>query len=191
MRSWLLRLAAIALLLGLPPALMADSALACSCVESDPAEEFEWADVVVAGKAVSRGAIGAPAKFQVSRVWKGGRYATRSIDVGGVIRDDGSVSINTCDPRFEQGEEYLVFALEEPGGTLQTSRCGVFLLEHAQAYLNALGAGEPPVPGMVPAEANSDSGFPSWAIGLIAVAAGLLVVGTGFAAISRRRGRQT
>ena len=192
MRTWLLRLAAIALLLGLPSAIRPDSASACICVESDPAEMFDRADVVFAGKALSWGGVGSPAEFQVSRVWKGTAYATRLVDIGGEILDDGSVVRTSCDARFEQGEEHLIYAYygDESRHIVSTNVCSVLLLEYAQEHLDALGEGEPPVPGMVPAEANSASGLPSWAIGLIGAAVAAVLAGLGFAAI-RRRARAT
>ncbi len=192
MRSWLLRLLAVALVVGLPSATRPDSASACICVESHPLEVFDRADVVFAGKPLSWGGIGSPAEFQVSRVWKGTAYATRLVVFGGETLDDGSVVRTSCDARLEQGEEHLIYAYyrDESRHIVSTNVCSVLLLEDAQEHLDALGAGEPPVPGMVPAEANSDSGFPSWAIGLIGATGGVLIAALGLVAISRRRARQ-
>ncbi len=94
--------------------------------------------------------------------------------------------------------EYLLYASVDTGGILLVNKCFVFELRYAHEHLEALGEGEspvpglePPVPSLAPAEAGSDAGFPRWAIGLIGAAAAILVVGVGFAAISRRRARHT
>ena len=196
MRPWLLRLAAIALLLGLPPALSPKSASACVCVYvyPDPLALLDEADAVIVGKA-GAGAIGS-VEFQVYRVWKGAAYATRTTVTVNEIHDDGSVSRTSCDPRIDRGEEYLIYAREDSAGTLRASTCHVFQLAYAQEQLEALGEGEPPVPGLeppvpdlAPAEAGSDAEFPAWAIGLLVVA-GVGLAGAGLVAI-RRRARET
>ncbi len=213
MRTWLFRLAAIALLCGLPPVLQTERAWACSCEMRDPLEALEYADVVFAGTVTVRGGIGSAARFRVSRVWKGEPYATRFVGPAMVDHGDGEVSVTSCDKSFRPGEEYLVYGYydDEVEGLLLTSTCRVGSL--APAELELLGEGRAPEPGTTapgpveprqatspdredepPPPAPSDAGTGTlsepkspdgWAIALLAAAA-VALAGLGFAAARRR-----
>lgn len=148
--AWLVRSAAIALLLAPLLALPAGRAYACSCGDpGSPAENMARADVVFSGRAVSP--TGAPllglVEFEVYRVWKGEPYSTI------VVLSSFSA---LCYFTFVGGEEYLVYAYTEErargeGGTvLESTICSrTTNLEYAQDDIEALGPGRAPDPGMV------------------------------------------
>ena len=200
MGTGLLRLCAIVLLL--VPLLLADAgrALACSCVPASPEEMFRGATVVFAGTVVVEGeSAGRPAEFRVSRVWKGDGYATRFVGVGGVATADGRVAVTSCDPQFEEGEPYLVYATSGgPDKPVRTSYCSIAHLEYAQEHLAVLGAGRDPEPGTIAPlrapqtaaptsapESASGSSLTRWSVSLAAIAGVLGVLGV--VAVRRRR----
>ncbi len=148
MRTGFLRPSAILLLLA--PLLLVGTgrALACVCVPASPAELLERSDVVFAGTVVAAGqSAGQPAKFRVSRVWKGAGHATRFVDVGGEITANGLVRVTSCDPQFSRGENHLVYASSAGSDApLRTGYCSIAYLDHAQEHLEALGEGRAPEP---------------------------------------------
>ena len=193
MRPWVLRLAAIALLIGLPPAVGADRAFACSCIEpSPPLEAMEEAATVFAGTVVaarSRGTGGKLYEFEVSRVWKGLPSAKKEV-----------VTDADCGYFFKEGEEYLVYAYPW-GRVFETNSCTrTTRMDRASDDLSALGEWRAPEPARGPYRPPVQEGegtplrghsspLSDWAIGLLA-AASVAVVVTGVVAI-RRHARQT
>ena len=230
MRPWLLRLAAIALLLGLPPAVKPDSALACSCAEPlSPQEAYQEYELIFSGRVVRVHDIPPEendglldervSQFKVFTVWKGPSYETVWVE---------SAAGSACGFSFVEGREYLVFvrwlSVSLCSPTRELAAAGEYLIAMGEGFpaepgtagpksrlldyleigpteapqsadassVSGEAPGEPADPQPVPAAAPSgDAALPVWAIGLIAAAAGLLGVGTAFAAISRRRARQT
>ena len=145
MRSRLLRLAAIALLVGLPPALRTESALACSC-SGVPGlwESVEEATAVFAGRVVdleswqTEDDYGVHVTFAVSRVWKGPASAE-------LVANTRSLGAGDCGAPLRLGEEYLVYAYDE---TLDIWLCTRTLpLAYAEEDLATLGEGHAPVAG--------------------------------------------
>lgn len=213
MRTGLLRLAVVVLLLAALLLASTGRSLACLCSPATPEEIFRRATVVFAGTVVSDGeSAGQPAEFRVSRVWKGADYATRFVDVGGVATPDGRVTVTSCDPQFNVGEQYLVYATSGgPDKPVRTGYCNIAHLEYAQEHLDALGEGRAPEPGTIaplrepqraaptpaplgapqtaaPALApESASGSPlrPWSVSLIATA--IALVSLGLVAVWRRR----
>lgn len=148
--AWLVRLAAIALLLAPLLALPAERAYACSCGDpGSPTENMASADVVFSGRAVSPTAdpLLGFVEFEVYRVWKGEPYSTI------VVLSSFSA---LCYFTFVGGEEYLVDAYSGErargeGGTVpESSICSrTTSLRYAQDDIEALGPGRGPDPGMV------------------------------------------
>ncbi len=184
MRPWLLRLLAIALLLGLPPVVSSEKVLACSCPEDYPLsiqDELEGSRAVFAGKVVSHGEYGEDSRatlvteVKVSTVWKGPAYAT-------IYLTDSPNT--TCESWFSEDTEYLVYVSPRwraPG------LCGrSVLLSNAQDDLEVLGEGRSPQPGTsnaVPGALqqhllrNDSQPLPAWGIGLLAAVGALALVG--------------
>ena len=196
MRSWLLRLAAIALLLGLPPALMAERVSACSYdAPPPPVEALEEADAVFYGRVVSleywredQYQLGIHVTFEVAGLWKGTVASTVGVNTLALEP--------TCGFPFAIHGDYLVYAYRDPvGERLWTGAGSRTTGDYYQAIEDRmeLGPGRTPEPAArpLPWETDSAAGLPSWAIGLIGAAGGVLIAGLGFAAISRRRARQT
>ena len=202
MRSWLLRVAAVALLLGLPPALQAESVLACSCLPPPPVwESVEGASVVFAGRVQSldhwegEDDHGVHVTFAVSRVWKGPVSSE-------LVANTRSLGLGDCGYPFDLWEEYLVYAY---GDALDIHLCSrTAPLSYAAEDLETLGEGhapvagatgevevvappQPPAVGTGAAAAQQEGGDLLWWL-LATVAVGL--AGAGLAAI-RRRARQT
>ncbi len=189
MRSRLLRLVAIALLLGLPPALRAEPALACVCGEAlSPAEELQEAAAVFAGTLVDvtdhedgDGWLFLLFEFDVIQVWKGNPGPTMAV----------KAYLTSCLPHRELGEDHLVYAYAVPGEEYLSlgGACGNtgLLAYYTQDDLAALGPGQAPAPDSL---SDADSP-PSWATGLLAglVAAlgGVLVTLTVIALRGRAR----
>lgn len=195
MHSWFLRLAAIALLLGLPPALGTERALACSCAEPQPTiEEFlQEARSVFAGTVVREREFGGEIRttvvteFRVSAVWKGARLETIYL----------THSPGPCQGGYTEGVGYLVYVSsygwQAPGYCDRDISLGL-----AKRDLAMLGEGQPPEPGTsnsIPralreAWLSEDSPLvPAWGIGLL-VAGALVLAGAGFRVI-RRHARAT
>lgn len=135
MRPWLLRLAAIALLLSLPAAMHTERARACDCDWVPLFEAMDDSDAVFAGTLIA-GGEGDSAEFEVSRVWKGDVEATTL-----VYFDGGGTS---CEMWLDKGEEYLVFAYRDyPNEILFTGFCTrTTELKHAQQTVEALARGD-------------------------------------------------
>lgn len=142
MCRWLLRLAAGALLVGFPAAMLTERAEACDCDWVPLFEAMDDSDAVFAGTLVA-GGEGDGAEFEVSRVWKGDVEATTL-----VYFDGGGTS---CEMWLDEGEEYLVFAYRNyPNEPLVTGFCTRTVeLKHAQQTVEALGEGRPPGTGPV------------------------------------------
>ncbi len=145
MNPWLLRLAAIALLRGLPPVVSSEKVLACSCPEDYPLsiqDELEGSRAVFAGKVVRHGEYGEDSRatlvteVKVSTVWKGPAYAT-------IYLTDSPNT--TCESWFSEDEEYLVYISQ---GWRAPGYCGrKVLLSNAQDDLEVLEEGQSPQPG--------------------------------------------
>ena len=199
MRSWLLRLAAITLVVGLPPAVRTESALACSCGEPPGLwESVEDATAVFAGRVValeSRGnTFAVDVTFAVSRVWKGPAAPE-------LVAYTRSLGAGDCGYPLELEEEYLVYAYDE---ALEIWLCTrTTRLMYAEYDLEALGEGRVPVAGAtgeVEVVVPPPPGAPNVGIGATAshgAAAALfamvavVLAGASFAAVSRRRARRT
>ena len=206
MRPWLLRLAAIALLIGLPATANSERALACSCGDfGSPVEELHRATAVFAGRVVSiefeepENAFSPfVAELEVSYVWSGRLHSTRFIR---------TTQGPTCGMYLETGEEYLVYGYgddDEPGTVLSAGSCSWSgQLGHLQRAIELLGEGLPPVAGMagpqqvavLPLPGDVGSGLApetgstdKWTVALAAAAAAVLA-GASVVAI-RRRARQ-
>ena len=139
MRSWLLRLAAIAVLLGLSPAVRPERAMACSCAPpASPLVALEQSAAVFSGELVSiDGYWGAILTFEVSRVWKGPVEET-------LVLTTSSLGAGDCGYPFEAGRAYLVYA-DAGGDLLEVWLCrGTTPLEYAQEDLEFLGEGQIP-----------------------------------------------
>lgn len=169
MRSRLLRLLAIALLLGLPPAMRTESALACSCAEIPGVwESVEEATAVFAGRVEAlegwetEDDYGVHVTFAVSRVWKGPASAE-------LVANTRSLGAGDCGAPLRLGQEYLVYAYDE---TLDIWLCTRTLpLANAEEDLATLGEGHAPVPGAtddVEAVVRPPPGAPNVGTGAIA-----------------------
>ena len=198
MRSWVIRLAAIALLLGVATGMDAEHALACECEEMPAAYQLDYVDAAFTGKVIAVH-DGSYVEIEVYRVWKGALYATRFLGPG-----DGDMCSEWW--RFAEGREYLIYAYDGDAGALPTtSVCDVAELSRVEDDLHALGAGRVPEPGTVapvPGEA-ADPGVAETGTGtvtrlceadgaataLVAVVA-VALAGLAYAA-TRRRARRT
>lgn len=108
------------------------SAGACGCVAvigaGDPVVdlrttryEYSRAFAVFVGRVTTFG--GGQAVLDVQRMWKGPAQAAISIQVGS-RGPDGSVSRTSCDPSFQVGETYLMYAYGNSLGELGSHTCG-------------------------------------------------------------------
>lgn len=199
MRTWLIRLSAIALLVGLAFAARTERAFACTCGGLTPLEvlAYDEFEAVFAGEVIAGGGYNvAVVEFQVSRVWKGDLDATEVMRKGGLG--------TTCDFGLEVGKEYLAYAYrDQPGEPLKVDLCTTPLLEYAyeELDLDARGPGQPPgtgavVPGQgrVPQPPGTGTSMlwepqlraaDGWVVALLVVAT-LALAGAGFATTVRR-----
>ncbi len=205
MRSRVLRLAAIALVLGLLPAMRTERAMACSCAPPDsPLVSLEQSAAVFSGELVSiDGEFPVVLTFDVARVWKGPVAET-------LVLTTSSLGAGDCGYPFEAGRAYLVYA-NGGGDLLGVWLCnGTLPLEYAQEDLAILGEGqipgqaaaapetedpEPAVASPLPSPPETGSGMASGqsatdsqAIGLVA-AVTIVLAGLALGAF-RRRARQ-
>lgn len=132
-------------------------ASACSCIEPrPPTESLASAAAVFEGRAVAqRGPDDASGvdpivyEFEVARRWKG--------EVGERVTITTAASSAACGRRYEIGEAYLLYAYEADG-ILRDGMCSrTRRLADADADLEALGPGRPPVgggPEQAPSEAR-------------------------------------
>ena len=195
MRTWLLRLAAIALLLGLPPAVRPAPTSACSCPENYPLsieEEWEGSRAVFAGRVVSHRVYNEETtpvlitELRVTTVWKGPRYET-------IYLTDSPNT--TCESWFAEDEEYLVYVSY---GWTAPGLCGRKIwFPSAQDDLAVLGEGQSPQPGSsnrIPSALQAyllrddTPPVPVWGIGLLAAVSVVAVVG-GWYWLTHRRSR--
>ena len=154
MRSRVLRLAAIALLLGLLPAIRAERALACDCsLPESPLVALEGSAAVFSGELVSiDGDVGVILTFEVSRVWKGPVEET-------LVLTTLSLGAGDCGYPFEAGRAYLVYA-NGGGDLLSVWLCnGTLPLEYAQEDLKVLGEGQ--IPGQAAAAPETEDPEPA------------------------------
>ncbi len=142
MRRWLVPFAAIALLVGLPPAVRPLTAGACFCdALPSPLTEFEGSDAVFAGYLVMVEPLPAWGEiwtFETSQVWKGPVAETLYVVTG-----------PPCGYPFEEKRTYIVYAGVR-NDTYRVWLCSrtTYLL-HASEDLQALGEGSTPEPGTV------------------------------------------
>ncbi len=183
MCTWLVRLAAVALVLGLLLSLTPERASACICREFPSSEEMlALSDTVFAGRVVDMSdeagsydsAVGyyRVVQFRVSRVWKGEPFST-------IFLVDPATS---CTANFRAGHQYLVYASRITDlsssltGSLKTDACSrPTSLQNAQADIDVLGEGRLPEPGKVtsvPGEAT----FPYVGRRTIVLLAGTIVL---------------
>ena len=132
-------------------------ASACSCMEPrPPTESLASAAAVFEGRAVARrgpddagGVDPIVYEFEVARRWKG--------EVGERVTIHTAASSAACGRRYEIDEAYLLYAYEA-GGVLRDSICSrTRRIIEADADLEALGPGQPPVgdsPEQTPSEAR-------------------------------------
>lgn len=140
MRSRLVRLAAIALLLGPLLVMQAEHARACECEEMPAAYQLDYVDAAFTGKVIAVHDDGSYVEIEVYRVWKGALYATRFLagGVGDMCSGGG----------FEEGREYLIYAYDSDAGALPTtSVCDVADLSRVEGDLHVLGPGWAPEAG--------------------------------------------
>lgn len=127
----------------------ASPAYACSCAAITSVEEnFAKKDAVFAGKVVNiknsnfsifkSSADPVEVTFVVSEIWKG--PATKKVTL------TTAESSASCGYEFNINDEYLVYAYENEGKSLESGLCsGTVLLSQASADLSYLGAGKEPV----------------------------------------------
>ncbi len=158
--TWLVRLAAVALLLSLALFWTPERASACLCKEFPSAEDMlARSAAVFAGRVVNMSdPVGSydPAagyyrvvELRVSRVWKGEPFST-------IFLVDPTTS---CTANFREGGQYLVYAYriaeDDTGsstltGSLATNACSrPGRLQDAQADIDVLGEGRLPEAGLV------------------------------------------
>ena len=171
---------------------------ACKCAAPGaPAEELAKFDAVFTGRVISiehsfdpnattvspedRTTVG----FEVSNVWKGN--VLKSMDV--TTPPTGG----SCGFAFIEGEEYIVYASDSAYGDdgYTVSICSrTALLEEAQADVDELGEGSPPIDktnGPSPEQPEDTGASLPWVV-ILAVAVGIvLVVGIAVYARVRRR----
>ena len=179
----------LALVAGLAAALLAllagvESAHACTCGPSgSPAEALERADAVFAGKVTSitfkgtspyrlSSADPVEVEFRVSRVWKGPRRETHTVET-----ENSGIS---CGYQFKKGQTYIVYATDGYTG-LCTRTAPAWM---AFADLVALGPGQPPVPtpaadtgGGGACSAPANSGGSGTDVSALALVAGVAALG--------------
>ena len=156
MRPCLLRLVALALLVGLSAGMNTERAEACGPGPISIPEALDEADVVFAGTVVAEGGVLSAATFRVSRVWKGELYATRFVGPAGVDHGEGLMSVTSCDRSFEYGEHYQVYGYydDEVEGLLLPYV--IVSLAYSHDVSEVLGEGRAPEPGTVaPAPAGA------------------------------------
>lgn len=143
MRTWLLRLAVSAVVLGLASSASVVRVSACVCSPPDPFRDLREADAAFAGTVLTGADDSGLAEFRVSGVWKGEVGTTELVHVGG----DGT----SCDFELDEGAEYLVFAYrEDSGAPLQIGLCTVTSLPWAEEHLDLDVMGRPQPPGTGP-----------------------------------------
>lgn len=167
MCSRLLRLAAIALLLGLPSAVRPESAHACACMSpGSPREEVEKHDAVLLGRVVSVQQVGTGHlqdlvfEMEVHRWWKGDLYETVFL-IGGRVTGDCRWYEPSNEYRSRQeyvGKTYIVYAgtigsrgfdSDLPHDTLIPDGCGLTEEVTDLQDPHGLGPGQAPEPGTV------------------------------------------
>ncbi len=151
MKSWVLRLAVVVLLVGLPPLLTTERASACVCERPSPQDALDQSVAVFAGRPVGWEELDWATmpevflvEFKVTRVWKGPPYETRWV----------GDSSNDCGDRFEEGVEYLIYGYTTDysgngSQTLLRAVCSALPLWSARDYLDHLGTGRPPESGWI------------------------------------------
>jgi hypothetical protein len=151
-------------------ALLPDCASACSCVPPPPPErELDRSSAVFSGEVIDieKGPQVSNVTFRVFKVWKGPERETLEVSTA----REGS----SCDYRFSEGREYLVYA---DGKKMEVGSCGrTTPLSEASADLEVLGNGE--TMGGSGVLSDTSGGFPPLGvIGMLggAVAAVSLVV---------------
>ena len=110
--------------------LSAEQASACVCVllENPTSEEvkarftheLKEASVVFSGEVTHLDKF--KVKFKVEKVWKGDTAEEITMLTGTKDNDDGTITISSCDYRFELGEKYVVYA-RGSGEKLRTYQC--------------------------------------------------------------------
>lgn len=207
MRSWLLRLAAVALLVGLPAALRSPLVLACVCGEvPSHVEELQEATAVFVGTLVDvtehddDDGVLYLFEFEVIRVWKGAPGSTI------VLKDYWS----SCSTYVEIGGDNLVYAYadSEEDYLYLGGSCGNTgpLAYKTQDALDELGPSWPPGSGVVvprvadppPDPGETGSGMAaesratdSWTFAPAATAAATAIILGALVIAVRRRARQT
>lgn len=178
MRSRIVRLAAIALLLGLPLAVRPESAHACACVSpGSPREEVETHDAVLLGRVVSVRQVGTGQlrdlvfEMEVHRWWKGELYETVFL-IGGRVIGDCRWYEPSNEYRSRQeyvGKTYIVYAdtigssgfdSDLPHDTLIPDGCSLTEEVTDLQDPHGLGPSQAPEPGTVaprPGEASPPS----------------------------------
>jgi len=158
MRRLLPPILIVGLLLGLAAP---ESCLACSCFIPQPKQTPTGADVIFRGRLIAfsqqqitRYKVGGAkeqvtqlrATFLVDTGWKGPIAPVLSIATGTI--SGRVVSQSNCDPSFQQGRTYLIFATrgvasrDNSASPLSTSFCaGTRAVEDAGTFLATLGPG--------------------------------------------------
>jgi len=199
MRPWLLRLLAVALVVGLPPAMgKADRAVACVCVgQLSPQQEMQGSDAVLAGSVVavylSEDQRRAIFEMEVARWWKGDHYETVYLTSSGSPCAVWYERSNQIRPLKDYvGKSYLIYA-DRWDDQLIPDHCGNTEEIGSASDIQALGVGATPVPGTSaprPAVLEEQFRYPlsAWATGVLAFVV-LAVAGVGFLIV--RSWRQT
>ncbi|MXY72662.1 MAG: hypothetical protein F4Y97_06430 [Dehalococcoidia bacterium] len=202
MRRWLVRFAAIAMLVGLPPTVKPESAAACACeAPGSPSEEMEKHDAVLLGQVASVYQVGTGQRrdlvfeMEVYRWWKGDLYETVYL-IGGRVTGDCRwyEPSNEYRPnRVYAGKTYIVYAdrvgsrgfdSDLPHDTLIPDGCSRTEEVADLQDPHGLGVGQAPLSGAAaPRPAGGEEGFryplSAWATGVLAFVV-LAVAGAGF-----------
>ena len=192
MHPWLLRLAAIALLLGLPPVVSSEKVLACSCPEDYPLsiqDELEGSRAVFAGKVVRHGEYGEDSR---------GRWSPKSRSpLSGRDRPTPRSTLRTRPTRPARAgspkTKNILYISPKDGGRLGIA-VERFCSAMPRTTWRCWGEGQSPQPGSsnrIPPALQAyllrdDSPpLPLWAIGLL-VAASVVAVGGGWYWLAHR-----
>jgi hypothetical protein len=150
--------------------LSSETALACFCVKSTPAENFQAADAVFYGKVVSVDDQSG-ARFQVGKSWQ-------LVGEEEAVVYTGDPAKEGCAWEFRKGESYIVYASMQKG-KLYTDQCsGTTWLLYAEDQLRDV-QGRPEIP-LKEADSRVAPGF-KMKVALITAVSVLLSVSLGLA----------
>jgi len=91
-------------------------------LEAHIARELKASRAVFAGKVIALDRF--IVTMRIDTVWKGDVGAVIEFSTGATRISDGTFTASSCDYRFEEGAQYLVFASGTSDRTMKAENCG-------------------------------------------------------------------